>query len=243
MIGDDPDERNSGAAPAAASRAAIANDPDAWTQAEVTRLLLAPAIAAMLYVGGVYWLRSQISAEPSGRERSAMVQVQLLPRPAPASIPIASTPQPSAGNMTSRADVPVNDPDQSTVDIAALPPSQPSVPSELISPGVRSVPSPMEAPASGVTAQFQQALFRHVARFQRYPRAARRDRLHGAVDTLFSMRRDGSLIGVWVKISSGQAVLDKEALDTIRRAQPLPAIPPELPDLINLRITLTFEPP
>ncbi len=50
-------------------------------------------------------------------------------------------------------------------------------------------------------------------------------RLHGAVETLFSMQRDGTLLDVWVKTSSGEVVLDKAAVDAIRRAQPLPSIP------------------
>jgi protein TonB len=56
------------------------------------------------------------------------------------------------------------------------------------------------------------------------------------------MSRDGTLLGVWVKTSSGQAMLDKEAIDTIRRAQPLPSIPPELPDRLNIHVQLVFDP-
>jgi protein TonB len=81
-----------------------------------------------------------------------------------------------------------------------------------------------------------------VARYQRYPNAARLGRMRGTVETLFSMQRDGTLLEVWVKTSSGQVVLDKAAVDAIRRAQPLPAIPSELPDRLNIQIALVFEP-
>jgi protein TonB len=90
--------------------------------------------------------------------------------------------------------------------------------------------------------KFQQTLLRHVVRYQRYPNAALPGRLHGAVETLFSMRRDGTLLEVWVKTSSGEAMLDKAAVDAIRRAQPLPPIPSALPDRLNIQITLAFGP-
>ncbi|CCE11249.1 TonB family protein [Bradyrhizobium sp. STM 3843] len=213
-----------------------------WTQSEALKLVLVPTVATLLYVGGIYWIRSQLAAEPSGRERSAMIQVQLLPRPSPESIPVAATEQPSAGDVASRVDHSISDADAATVDLAALTPTKPSGPTERPAPGAAALPAPIDAPPSGVTARFQQTLLRHVARYQRYPKTARSARLHGAVDVLFSMRRDGTLLGVWIKTSSGQALLDKEALDAIRRAQPLPPIPPEMPDLINERITLEFDP-
>ena len=66
--------------------------------------------------------------------------------------------------------------------------------------------------------------------------------LEGKVDTQFAMARDGKLLGVWVRTSSGQMLLDKEAVETIRRAQPLPPIPPELPDRLNIQVQLEFDP-
>jgi protein TonB len=90
--------------------------------------------------------------------------------------------------------------------------------------------------------QFQQALLRHVARYQRYPKAARSARLYGSVGTVFSMRRDGTVVGVRITSSSGQQIFDKEAIETIMRAQPLPPIPPGLPDPLTVETTLVFEP-
>ncbi|MFX9116149.1 energy transducer TonB, partial [Acinetobacter baumannii] len=63
----------------------------------------------------------------------------------------------------------------------------------------------------------------------------------GAVETLFSMQRDGTVLEVWVKTSSGQAALDKAAVDAIRRAQPLPSIPWGLPDDLKVEIWLEFD--
>ncbi|MHC4043477.1 energy transducer TonB [Bradyrhizobium sp. 23AC] len=98
----------------------------------------------------------------------------------------------------------------------------------------------MSGPASSAAIKFQQSLLRHVSRYQRYPNAARAMHLEGTVVTQFAMARDGTLLGVWVRTSSGQLLLDKEAIETIRRAQPLPPIPPELPDRLNIHLELEF---
>jgi periplasmic protein TonB len=219
------------------------DDPSAWSSGELLRLLLAPAVATLLLVGGVYWVRLQMPEGSAGRDQASIVQVHLLPRPDPAPIPVAAASQPDAASVASRTDVSVETSDSTVVDDAVLaPPTRPATPEETSAPSIRTTPSPMDAPPNSATVRFQQALFRHVARYQRYPNAARLGQLHGSVETLFSMSRDGTLLGVWVKTSSGQPVLDREALETIRRAQPLPSIPPELPGRLNIQVLLMFEP-
>jgi len=219
------------------------DDPSAWSSGEVLRLFLVPAIATVLFVGGIYWVRLQLPAGPAGQDQASVVQVHLLPRPDPAPIPVAPATSPITASVASRTDVPVDQPDSAAINNTAVtPPALDSTPAENAAPSIRPMPTPADAPASSATMKFQQALLRHVARYQRYPNAARLGRLQGSVETLFSMRRDGTLLGVWVKTGSGQAVLDKEAVDAIRRAQPLPSIPPELPDRLNIRVTLVFEP-
>jgi protein TonB len=72
--------------------------------------------------------------------------------------------------------------------------------------------------------------------------AAKQQHLQGTVLAVFSVGRDGKLLGAWVKTSSGQAVLDQAAIDTIRRAEPLPQIPPALPDSMTVEVALGFDP-
>jgi protein TonB len=91
--------------------------------------------------------------------------------------------------------------------------------------------------------RFQRTLQAHVEHYRSYPATARRDRLQGTVQVLFAMRRDGTVLDAWVQASSGQMLLDKEALETIRRAQPLPAIPPELPGQLNILLPVSFDLP
>lgn len=214
-------------------------DPSAWTSREVLRLLLVPTIATLLFVGGIYWIRLQPPAGPSSREQSSVVQVRLLPRPSPAPIPLATVSEPAAAALASRTDLSTDNSESATD--STVPTPEP-VPAEQTVPTPRPVPQAADAPPNSVAIKFQQALLRHVARYKRYPSAARLGRLHGAVETLFSMQRDGTLVDVWVKTSSGQAVLDKAALEAIRRAQPLPSIPSELPGRLTIQIWLEFDP-
>jgi protein TonB len=67
----------------------------------------------------------------------------------------------------------------------------------------------------------------HLQRFKRYPMAA-----HGASGSVlvkFALNRAGEVISSEVSKSSGNGVLDHEALDTVRRASPFPPFPTAKP--------------
>ncbi|MGT2504597.1 TonB family protein [Bradyrhizobium guangxiense] len=51
----------------------------------------------------------------------------------------------------------------------------------------------------------------------------------------------GTLVRLDVKSSSGRPLLDQEAIETIRRAQPLPRIPADMPDLITVLLPVAFD--
>lgn len=72
---------------------------------------------------------------------------------------------------------------------------------------------------------FRRSLLRHLERFRRYPEAARRAGMEGVVKVSLSFHRDGRILQVYVAETSGAAMLDAAALDTIRRAAPLPRLP------------------
>lgn len=216
----------------------------AWPSGELLRLFIAPVVlVTLLFVGGVYWIRQQMPAGSMGQQQPSVVQVQLLPRPDPAPIVTASASHSTTQAIASRADTSLKEPDPTTSDDPPpVPRARAFSPAEAPPSNILSAPSAVSGPASSAAVRFQQALLRHVAQYQRYPNAARALHLEGKVDTQFSMSRDGKLLGVWVRTSSGQIMLDKEAIETIRRAQPLPPIPPELPDRMNIHVQLVFDP-
>jgi protein TonB len=70
-------------------------------------------------------------------------------------------------------------------------------------------------------------VFGHLQRFKRYPTAA-----HGASGTVlvrFALNRAGEVISSDVSKSSGNDMLDHEALDILRRASPFPPFPSAKP--------------
>ncbi|MBR1221264.1 TonB family protein [Bradyrhizobium sp. U87765 SZCCT0131] len=215
------------------------DDPSAWSSGEVARLVLAPTVAVVLFVGGLYWVRLQAPAGTSGRDQAAVVQVQIMPRPDPVPIPVPLASQPTPASLSTPSETPSERADPVVTDDPALaPPPRATPPLDARAPSLRPAPAAAEASANRAALMFQQALLRHVARFKRrYPGLPR-----GSVEAAFTMRRDGTLLGVWVRTSSGLSAVDKEAIETIRRAQPLPPIPSELPDRLNVQIGLDFDP-
>jgi periplasmic protein TonB len=217
------------------------DDPDASLLGQGFRLMAFPLIVGLLFVGGVYWLRLQVYSSAGQAEPTAIVEVQLLPRPDPLPIPVSQAAQSTAVSATKPGKAPTETPaDLSRNALAALPaeetpPSEPAVPSRIPQ-------LPADAAPNTAMLQFRDTLLRHIAKFQRYPRAAERQHLQGTVLAVFSIGRDGKLLGTWVKTSSGQAVLDQAAIDTILRAQPLPQIPPALPDSMKVEVALGFDP-
>ncbi|MBX9710406.1 MAG: TonB family protein [Xanthobacteraceae bacterium] len=87
--------------------------------------------------------------------------------------------------------------------------------------------------AAAALATYRQRLNAHLQRFKGSGAGG-----GGSVMAVFTVSRGGGISGVRVARSSGNATLDNEALATIRRAQPLPPIPPEIP-----QSSLTFPVP
>lgn len=56
----------------------------------------------------------------------------------------------------------------------------------------------------------------------------------------FKMDRTGSVLFAAVTRRSGFTALDQSALDTLYRAQPLPRIPADRPDVIELTMPVEF---
>ena len=77
--------------------------------------------------------------------------------------------------------------------------------------------------------RFLGRLLAQLNRFKQYPRAARQAHIQGVVMLRFVMDANGAVQSAEVAKSSGYPVLDAEALALIRRAQPLPALPPDFP--------------
>ena len=80
-------------------------------------------------------------------------------------------------------------------------------------------------PASAAPASWQSRVLGHLAHFKRYPGDARQRNKAGAAWVRFQVDRDGKLLASELVTSSGTVLLDREALQVLERAQPLPAPP------------------
>lgn len=105
----------------------------------------------------------------------------------------------------------------------------------------KSLPAPPSNRASSNTdATWQALLLAHLEKHRRYPARARAARQQGVVHVSFRMNRQGQVLSSSVLRSSGHAALDQAAIDTLRRAQPLPRIPDDRPDVVELTIPVEF---
>lgn len=106
----------------------------------------------------------------------------------------------------------------------------------------KSIPAPSaERLSSETRADWEALVLAHLERFRRYPPRARAARQQGIAYVRFTMDRSGAVLASSVVRKSGFFTLDQAALDTLRRAQPLPAIPAGLPNIMELTVPIQFE--
>lgn len=88
-------------------------------------------------------------------------------------------------------------------------------------------------------AKWQSRVVAWLNRHKRYPRGAGGEQ--GMVNVAFAINASGSVLSVRIARSSGNAELDKAALDMVRRASPVPAPPPEIAkSRMNLAMPVQF---
>lgn len=111
-------------------------------------------------------------------------------------------------------------------------PPRPAAPETTAPP---SRPAPPAASAASARS-WEGEVLAHLERRKRYPTEARSRRLEGVALVRFTMNRQGRVQSVTLAQSSGHAVLDREALGLLQRAQPLPPPPAEI---VGETLTLT----
>lgn len=173
-------------------------------------------------------LAEQVSAAaaPSAamaKKAAPAIRQFVLPQPEAAPMP------PQAESIAAIAEVrhaPVTPAPAAAPSVAAAPPS-PALP-----------PAPQEL-RSGASSWEGKVLAR-MERFRRYPTASRARQETGVVYLRCRIDRDGQVLAAAVEHSSGSPALDQAALDTLQRAAPLPRIPKERPDPLELSIPVEF---
>ncbi len=194
-------------------------DPPLEAPAERTQLVMLPPRAPEQPL-------EEIVAPTPSAAASAEKQKPEPPRPLPPSPPRANAnwvvPPPAPPQTVLQALAP----QQQEASIAAAPLTPP------LPPGPSAATPGKDSWEGRVMAKLE--------RHRRYPNAARARREQGVVHVRVSLARDGSVLSLALEQTSGSALLDQAALDTFRRAAPLPAVPDERNAPLELSFPVEF---
>lgn len=95
--------------------------------------------------------------------------------------------------------------------------------------GARRTTAPTSATArSAAKVSWNSRIAAHLQRHKQYPAAAQARGDRGTVVISFSINREGRVLGTGLVRGSGHALLDREALDMVRRSQPFPQPTPDI---------------
>jgi periplasmic protein TonB len=154
------------------------------------------------------------------------------PAPAPKPVPLAKAPKPPAkptpvapAPPAPRA-APAETPPAPTASTAPPAPAPARVESAPAAPAASS-PS-IETPDAGTLAQYRLQLISVAKRYKRYPRVAMDNNWEGTAEIRMVIGANGMIASLVVRKGSGHDILDKEALDWLRKAKPLAPIPAAL---------------
>jgi len=129
----------------------------------------------------------------------------------------------------------------------AVPPPSPAVeradptPPQPETAAPKTAPAPQGSRASSNTADtWEGRVLSRLEKFRKYPGSARSARQQGVVYIRFRISREGHVLSSSLVRSSGFPALDQAALETLRRADPLPRIPADRPEQIELSVPVEF---
>ncbi len=115
----------------------------------------------------------------------------------------------------------------------ALPPPEavkpPDRPKATTPPVPATTAPPRPRPPSAATASWNRKIVMQIERHKGYPAAAQARHEQGVAQLAFTIDRQGKVVASRIVRTSGFALLDQETIATVRRAQPFPPPPPEVP--------------
>lgn len=197
------------------------------------------AIVVSLLVHGIVlgWLPGLNRPASEAPPLQVRLPVPVL-RAEPAAVPPAPTFEPTP-RVSRREAAPVlrevapvvtrsasESPQQTPAIRAADPPAATSL--EVARAAAEPTPARPATPDAGVLAAYGRELAGAVATRQRYPRLAQLRQWQGTAVLQLELAAAGGLLAVRVLSSSGHEILDRQALEMVREAVPLPPLPDAL---------------
>lgn len=192
----------------------------ALNQIDRPKTVSAPLTVSLLPVA------SPRRAEPKAATQKPVREKVIRPRPREAEpvarplIPLPSAQAPAAAPPQRAAADPIPQ-------AAATPaPAPPAAPAQIQS---RHAPDKWEG-----------RVLARLERYRHYPGDAHHARMQGTAYIRFRIDRNGHVVSSALERSSGYAALDAAAMETLRRSDPLPRIPPDRPDQVELLVPIEF---
>ena len=179
----------------------------------------------------------QTAASSAAQPKKSTARQEALPVLARAAAPEIVAAEKEAKAETS----PSAEPGKDAVKEASLPAqaSSSATPAPAAVRGPQAAPFDSDTPSTNAApASWQSRVLGHLAHFKRYPGDARQRKRAGAAWVRFQVDRDGKLLASELITSSGTVLLDREALQVLQRAQPLPAPPDNLLHQGTVSVTL-----
>nr|WP_246426281.1 energy transducer TonB [Sphingomonas kyeonggiensis] len=129
------------------------------------------------------------------------------------------------------------------VPVSATPPTPPAPDPAPPAPETTapvSNPAPPAPRPAGRDTSYEARLLAHIQKFRRYPAAARRMGDQGVTHLRVRIDRGGHVLSAQLLRGSGFTSLDGGALDTVRRADPLPPVPADRPAPFEIVLPVEF---
>ena len=226
-----------------------------WPWPDLARWLACFTLALFVHVGGALALLAHWSETSDLIANAPIIMVELAPvavaaQTQPTELPPGPQqtevePEPEPKRPIEQVKIP---PDQQAESLLSVTPPKPTEKPKEKKPkethaSLTSAPSTAEqlaeraaAPTPGASSRnlnavpsWKSLLVSQLERSKRYPTEARARGEQGVAQLAFSVDRHGGVHDARIVRSSGSALLDRETLAMVERAQPLPPPPPELP--------------
>jgi len=188
-----------------------------------------------------------------GDEGTEAIIVDLAPFTAPPTESKSDlAPGPEQQQSTAAPDAPTAKPEEKPLEtIEPSPDADVQLPADTVKPPDKQLEQPRPAlpetsppkpsPSAAQVASWHRKIALQVERHKGYPPAARALHETGTAELAFTIDRTGSLLASRVVRTSGFAALDQETIDTVRRAQPFPPPPPNMPgDRFDFTVPIRF---
>ena len=213
-----------------------------WREPEPPAMLYQndTAVLTMLPVAATHAVVEEKVAEVP---REASRKQERAPVPPKTKSPLLQTAKPSSYTVAKAESKPVPDV-AATKPVAESEPAKPEVnkaaeSTPAAAPPAPSLPQAAQAQQAGGNS-WQGKVLAHLERYRRYPSTSRQRGDEGTVYLRVRINREGQVLQAELERSSGHAALDRAAMETLQRAAPLPRIPANRPDEIELSIPVEY---